>query len=129
MILLALSAGLTLNSIGALAQTNLNSEVKVLSQSEAGFNVDSVEALMRKGDRAASKGDLDEARATYDKARKAAKQLLTFYRDLGGSFRGLDARIPREMNTKGRRSMIVLSKVNLRLAALFRRQDQPEVHP
>ncbi len=32
-----------------------------------------------------------------------------------------------EMDTKGREALVVLSKVNLRLAALFRRQNQPEV--
>ncbi len=127
MTVLLLSAGLTLCSVRALSQTNLSSAVKVLSQPDSGFNVTSIESLMRKGDKAASKGDLDEARAKYDKARDAARKLLTFYRDLSGSFRGLDARIPREMDTKGRKSLVVLSQVNLRLAALFRRQDQPEV--
>ena len=122
-----LTAGLTLCSVRVLSQSNLNSPVKVLSQLEAGFNVASIEALMRQGDRATSKGNLDQAREKYDQARDVAKKLLAFYRDLSGSFRGLDARIPREMDNKGRQSLVVLAKVNLRLAALFRRQDQPEV--
>ena len=68
-----------------------------------------------------------EAREHFDKAREASKQLLSFYRDLSGAFRGLDARIPREMDAKGRKTLILLSNANLRLAALFRRQNQPEV--
>jgi len=52
---------------------------------------------------------------------------LGFYRDLSGSFRGLDARIPREMDQKGREALEQLSEANLRLAAVFRRQNQPEV--
>ena len=53
--------------------------------------------------------------------------MLSFYRDLSGAFRGLDARIPREMDTKGRDALGLLAEANLRLAALFRRQNQPEV--
>ena len=53
--------------------------------------------------------------------------MLSFYRDLSGSFRGLDARIPREMDAKGRQTPTLLAETNLRLAALFGRQNQPEV--
>jgi hypothetical protein len=70
---------------------------------------------------------LSEARRFYDQAREASKQLLGFYRDLSGAFRGLDARIPREMDDKGRQVLEALVQANLRLAALFRRQNQPEV--
>ncbi len=127
MTVFALLAGLNLAPACVLAQTNSDSSLKVLSQPETGFNVTSVEALMRKGDKAESRGDLVQARLHYDQARDASKKLLNFYRDLSGSFRGLDARIPREMDSKGRNALVILSKVNLRLAALFRRQNQPEV--
>ena len=83
--------------------------------------------MIARGDAAASRGDLATARSAYDKARKASKQLLGFYRDLSGAFRGLDARIPREMDSKGREALGLLAESNLRLAALFRRQNQPEV--
>ena len=63
----------------------------------------------------------------YDSAREASTLLLGFYRNLSGSFRGLDARIPREMNTKGSEVMELLAETNLRLAALFRRQNQPQM--
>ena len=124
---LALSAGLALSSGSALAQTPASSNEKVLAQAGGGFNVAAVQALLNQGDAAVSAGNLTEARNDYDNARDASKQLLAFYRDLSGAFRGLDARIPREMDAKGRKAMGLLAQANLRLAALFRQQNQPEV--
>mgnify|MGYP002883909404 CR=1 FL=1 len=94
---------------------------------KGGFNSTVVSNLLAKGDAAASRGDLKEARENYDEARTIARQLLLFYRDLSGSFRGLDARIPREMDDKGRKTLELLARVNLRLATLFRKENQPEV--
>ena len=126
---LALTAGLFVNP--ALGQTASNATTasvnKVLATNGAGFNVAAVESLIQRGDSAVSSGDLGQAKMDYDNARTAAKQLLAFYRDLSGAFRGLDARIPREMDAKGRKALSLLAQANLRLAALFRRQNQPEV--
>ena len=119
-------AGLSIAPSIALAQAPEASS-RVLAQSQTGFNPAVVQSLINKGDAAAAAGDLTAARKAYDDARKASKQLLAFYRDLSGAFRGLDARIPREMDTKGRESLALLAEANLRLAALFRRQNQPEV--
>jgi hypothetical protein len=93
----------------------------------AGLSLDAVRSLLARGDAAAASGNLAEARRLYDQARDACRRLLGFYRDLSGSFRGLDARIPREMDQKGREALELLSEANLRLAAVFRRQNQPEV--
>ncbi len=122
-----LYAGFLFFPVSGLSQTVTASTKKILSQDKAGFNVNAIEVLLNKGDRAASRGNLGEAREFYDDARRGAKELLRFYRDLSGAFRGLDARIPREMDSKGRESLVLLSKTNLRLAALFRRQKQPEI--
>ena len=46
---------------------------------------------------------------------------------MSGSFRGLDARVPREMDAKGRDTLKLYATVNLRLAALHRKQNQPEM--
>ncbi|MEB3265062.1 MAG: hypothetical protein VKN13_00430 [Cyanobacteriota bacterium] len=99
------------------------------STADAGgaFSLASVQALVARGDGAVAAGNLGEARRYYDQAREASKRLLSFYRDLSGAFRGLDARIPREMDQRGRQTLELLADVNLRLAALFRRQNQPEV--
>jgi hypothetical protein len=91
------------------------------------FDVNSVRTLLQRGDAAVAAGNLPEARRQYDLARDAARRLLGFYRSLSGAFRGLDARIPREMDDKGRQTLDLLADANMRLAALFRRQGQPEV--
>ncbi len=127
MTIFALLLGMAFAPSQALAEKNRLSNQKVLAQQSSGFNSAAVEALINQGDSAAASGKLEEAKSSYDKARKASKQLLAFYRDLSGSFRGLDARIPREMDTKGRNALKLLAKTNLRLAAVFRRQNQPEV--
>jgi hypothetical protein len=107
-----------------LAQTGAS---PAAASSATAFDVRAVQALLARGDAAAAAGNLPEARRYYDQARDASKQLLGFYRDLSGAFRGLDARIPREMDDKGRQVLDALVQSNLRLAALFRRQNQPEV--
>ncbi len=104
-----------------------SSPYKVLARKVNGFNLDSIQGFIDKGDEFVVKDSLVEARNQYDKARFISKQLLSFYRDLGGSFRGFDARVPREMDTKGRQAMTLLADTNLRLASLSRRQDQPEL--
>ena len=100
---------------------------KALEASGSPFNLSAVNTLLSRGDAAAASGNLSEARRLYDQARDATRRLLGFYRDLSGSFRGLDARIPREMDGKGREALETMAKANLRLAAVFRRQNQPEV--
>ncbi|MEX1323956.1 MAG: hypothetical protein AB1Z21_07155 [Synechococcaceae cyanobacterium] len=91
------------------------------------LSLETVRGLLTRGDAAAARGDLAEARRLYDQARDLSRRLLGFYRDISGAFRGLDARIPREMDQKGRETLQVLAQTNLRLAALFRRQNQTEV--
>ena len=122
----ALVASLGLAGMPVVAQQSASND-RVLAQKTDGFNPAAVQAMINRGDAAAAAGDLAKARQEYDNARKASKQLLAFYRDLSGAFRGLDARIPREMDTKGREALGLLAETNLRLAALFRRQNQPEV--
>lgn len=100
---------------------------RALQTSGSAFNLSAVNTLLSRGDAAAASGNLSEAQRLYDQARDAARRLLAFYRDLSGSFRGLDARIPRDMDSKGREALDAMAKANLRLAAVFRRQNQPEV--
>ncbi|MEB3158275.1 MAG: hypothetical protein VKK03_02310 [Synechococcus sp.] len=127
---LALAAGLVAApsaSIAQIADQGSGGVTKVLASEAAGFNAAAVQALIKRGDAAAAAGNLAEARKDYDNARVAAKQLLNFYRQLSTAFTGVDSRIPREMGTKGIAAAGLLAEVNLRLAALFRRQNQPEV--
>jgi hypothetical protein len=100
---------------------------RALAAEGTGLNISAIRSLLARGDAAVASGNLTEARRLYDQARDVSRRLLGFYRDLSGAFRGLDARIPREMDQKGREALTLLAETNLRLAALFRRQNQPEV--
>lgn len=102
-------------------------EIKSLAATGSAFDINAVRSLIARGDAASAAGNLAEARRFYDQARDASRRLLGFYRDLSGAFRGLDARIPREMDEKSKQSLEYLVQTNMRLAALFRRQGQPEV--
>ena len=123
-LLLTASLALAFAPVPAMAQAATPAAV---ASSGDTFNLSSVQALLDQGDAQAASGDLSGAIASYDKARNAARSLLSFYRDLGGAFRGLDARIPRAMDAKGRESIEALASANLRLAAAYRRQSQSEV--
>tara|TARA_B100000214_G_scaffold320383_1_gene255527 strand:- start:1298 stop:1825 length:528 start_codon:yes stop_codon:yes gene_type:complete len=103
------------------------STYRVLVSKKTGLNLSSVEKLISLGDKAIEDNDLVKARSEFDKARILTKQMLGFYRDINGSFRGIDARIPKEMDIKGRKAQALLAKINLRLASLFRKQQQPEI--
>jgi len=100
---------------------------KVLSTSNKNLTITNVKAYLNKGDNLIAKGNFEKAKENYDKARNLAKQLSGFYRDLNSSFRGLDARIPLEMDKKGRESLKLWAESNSRLASLYKRKEQPEV--
>ena len=100
---------------------------KVLESGSPGLNLTALQAKVAQGDAAASAGKLAQAKADYDQARLGAQNLTRFYRNLSGSFRGLDARIPREMDDKGRQALELQASIDLRLAAVLRRMNQPEV--
>ena len=100
---------------------------KILSKNNKKLSIKNVQSYLKEGDDYIKKGDFDEAKISYDKARDLAKQLAGFYRDLNGSFKGLDARIPNEMSDKGKESIKIWAESNARLAALYKRRNQPEV--
>jgi len=123
----AIFAGLLFTNVPLLAETSSSGNYKVLSSEKAGLNLSTVQYFLDKGDDYFLKGDLEKARKEFDKARDVSKQLLNFYRDLGNAFKGMDARIPREMDVNGRKVLGMLAQSNLRLANLFRKKNQPEV--
>ena len=100
---------------------------KVLNNTEKNISTLNVQDFLRKGDIAVDDGDFDKAKEFYDRARNLSKQLSSFYRDLNSSFRGVDARIPREMDNKGRESIKLWAESNSRLASLYISRKQPEV--
>ena len=109
------------------ADSEDSSSFKVLSNTNKKLSITNVQTYLAEGDAFIKNGNFDEAKSSYDKARALAKQLSGFYRDLNGSFRNLDARIPNEMEKRGRESITIWSESNARLAALYIRKNQPEV--
>ena len=102
-------------------------EYKVLSSANKKLSISNVQDYLKDGDTLVEKGDFEKAKQTYDRARNLARQLAGFYRDLNGSFKGLDARIPLEMDKKGRKSIKIWAQSNSRLASLYIRKEQSEV--
>ena len=100
---------------------------KILASNNKKLTIKNILAYLKEGDAFIENGNFDDAKSSYDKARDLSKQLASFYRDLNGSFKGMDARIPAEMGNKGRESIKIWAKSNARLAALYKRRNQPEV--
>ena len=103
------------------------SNYKVLSGTNKKLSITNVQTFLREGDALIKADELDKAKVSFDKARNLAKQLAGFYGDLNGSFRGLDARIPKELSEKGKKSLQIWAESNSRLAAVYKRKEQPEV--
>ena len=109
------------------AESNNPNEYKVLSSTNKKLSISDVQDYLNNGDKLVKDGDFEKAKQTYDKARNLARQLAGFYRDLNGSFKGLDARIPKEMDKNGRQSIEIWAQSNARLASLYKRKKQSEV--
>jgi len=102
-------------------------DFKALSVNSKKLSISNVEFYIKKGDEFVNNGDFDKAKNFYLDARKLAKQLASFYSDLNSSFKGIDARIPNEMQRKGRETLQVLAESNGRLASLYLKTQKPEV--
>ena len=109
------------------AESKTTNEYKVLSNTNKKLSISDVEDYLAEGDNLVNNSDFEKAKQSYDKARNLARQLAGFYRDLNGSFKGLDARVPIEMEKKGRKSIRIWALSNARLASLYKRKKQPEV--
>ncbi len=100
---------------------------KVLSSTNKRLSIKNVEAFLGEGDNLIKSGEIEKAKDSFDKARNLAKKLAGFYGDLNDSFKGLDARIPREVSEKGKKSIQIWAESNGRLAAVYKSKNQPEV--
>ena len=109
------------------AEIKTPKDYKVLSNDSQKLSVSNVEYYLKKGDKLIKNGDLDKALDSYLDARKLAKQLASFYSDLNTSFLGIDARIPNEMQRKGKQTLQILAESNERLASLYIKAEKPEV--
>ena len=102
-------------------------DYKVLSYDGKKLSILNVEYFIKEGDKYIKNGDFEKAKDFYLDARKLAKQLASFYSDLNSSFKGIDARIPNEMQRKGKKTLQILAESNARLASLYIKTEKPEV--
>ena len=102
-------------------------DFKVLSNVSKKLSISNVEYFIKEGDMYIKNGDFEKAKNFYLDARKLAKQLASFYSDLNSSFKGIDARIPNEMQRKGKQTLQILAESNDRLASLYIKTEKPEV--
>ena len=114
-------------------KNEVNAEIKnpedfrVLSDESKKLSILNVEYLIKEGDKYIKNEDFEKAKDFYLDARKLAKQLASFYSDLNSSFKGIDARIPNEMQRKGKQTLKILAKSNERLASMYIKTEEPEV--
>ena len=102
-------------------------DYKVLSNDSEKLSISNVEYFIKQGDKNIKNGDFDKAKNYYLDARKLATQLASFYSDLNSSFKGIDARIPNEMQRKGKQTLKILAESNERLATMYIKDEKPEV--
>jgi len=102
-------------------------DYKVLTINSKNLSITNVKYYLSQGDNFITNGDFDKAKDSYLDARKLAKQLATFYADLNTAFKGVDARIPNEMQKKGKETLQILAESNERLASLYIKNKKPEV--
>ena len=102
-------------------------DFRVLSNENKKLSISNVEYFIKQGDKFIKNGDFDKAKDSYLDARKLAKQLASFYSDLNSSFKGIDERIPNEMQRKGKQTLQILAESNKRLASLYIKTGKPEV--
>ena len=102
-------------------------DYKVLSTTNKKLSISNVEYYLKKGDDSIKNGDFEKAKESYLDARKLATQLASFYSDLNKAFTGVDARIPNEMQKKGKATLQILAESNKRLASLYIKNEKPDV--
>ena len=93
-------------------------DFRALSNENKKLSISNVEYFIKTGDKYIKDGDFDKAKESYLDARKLAKQLASFYSDLNTSFKGIDARIPNEMQRKGKQTLQILAESNERLSLI-----------
>ena len=125
--LLLIFFGLFPNKNLVQASNEDSKEYKVLSINNQNLSIANVKYYLKEGDSYIKNGDFDKAKDLYLDARKLAKQLASFYSDLNSSFKGIDARIPNEMQSKGKETLQILAETNGRLASLYLKIKKPDV--
>ena len=115
------------NANSVYAGTDSPENYKVLSSNNKKLSIANVEYYLKQGDGFIENNDFDKAKSSYLDARKLATQLASFYSDINKAFKGVDARIPNEMQRKGKEALKFLAKSNKRLVALYIKYEKPDV--
>ena len=102
-------------------------DYKVLANNKRGLSISNVQFYINQGDEFIKNGNFEKAKESYLDARKLAKQLASFYSDLNTAFIGVDARIPIEMQRKGKEILQILAESNERLATMYIKNEKPDV--
>ena len=119
--------GIFLNENLVRSDSKNPQDFSVLSTNNKKLSIANVDYFLKQGDKSIKDGDFEKAKDFYLSARKLATQLASFYSDLNTAFIGVDARIPNEMQKKGKATLQILAESNSRLAALYIRNKTPEV--
>ena len=109
------------------AEVKSTNDYKVLSDNSKTLSISNVEYYIKQGDKFIKNNDFVKAKDSYLDARKLAKQLASFYSDLNQAYKGIDARIPNEMQRKGKETLQILAESDERLATLYIKEGTPEV--
>ena len=102
-------------------------DYKVLLTSNKTLSIENVKDFLKQGDKFIKNGDFEKAKGSYLDARELATNLASFYSDINKVFDGVDARIPKEMQRKGKASLQILAESNERLASLYIKNKKPDV--
>ena len=109
------------------AEVKKPKEYKVLSNDGKKLSISNVKYYINQGDKFIKNGNFENAKTSYLDARRLAKQLASFYSDLNTAFIGIDARIPNEVQKKGKATLQILAESNERLVSLYLKTEKPEV--
>ena len=127
LILLQVISLFFLYSKPSFSQYELIEETKVTLNKKTDFNIKTVRNYLSIANKYIDRGNLKDAIDKLKMARIISTLLSGYYNDIDSSFRGIDVLIPREMNLKSREAILLLSKINLKLATIHRNQGEPEL--
>ena len=125
--ILFLLIGIFPNKTLVQAEVKSSKDYKVFSTDSKKLSISHVKYYLKEGDGFIVNGDYDKAKTSYKNARNLATRLASFYSDLNSAFKGVDARIPNEMQKKGKETLQILAESNARLAALYIKNEKPDV--
>ena len=124
---LFVSIGLILSPMAVFAENDPSSKYRVLATENSALNIITINTFLDQAKVSINTGNIDDALEKLEKARTFSNLLISYYRDLHSSFKGIDARIPRELSKKNRNVIQLLAKANMQLAIIHRSKGEPEL--